>query len=608
MNLIALIVAVICFALFMVVLLINRRLQKTVADRDAEAARLQQHHQAESNRISQEAQKALADAQKLIDEEHIQLEKETERIRQHYDAEARRIQTSADEQVAAIRAELEPLRKFENLREPEVEAQRFLTQAITEANGLREEAQKLLTLAHAAGADERAKATAKAKEICQQGEAMLAQATRDAGRILAQAEQRATEIGGEAYEALREKQLLEKAVIAIRNVIGGYGDRYIIPTRSLLDDLASDFGHTAAGESLKAAREQSRRMVEEGQAAECKYVEANRRETAIRFVIDAFNGRVDAILSRVKHDNAGTLEQEMRDAFNLVNLNGNAFRDARVLPAYLDARLHELKWAVVVQELRLREREEQQRIKEQIREEEKARREYERAIREAAKEEELLRQAMDKAQAQIQKASTEERAKFESQLRDLEQKLKEAEERNQRAISMAQQTKRGHVYIISNIGSFGENVYKIGLTRRLEPLDRIRELGDSSVPFEFDVHALIFSEDAPALETRLHKHFVLAQLNKVNHRKEFFRAELSHIRTETEKLGLIPKWTMTAAATEYRETLAIDKVIAQDPAKREAWVSRQLQLEVLDHALGASEEGRDTRTPAPNEAITVPSS
>jgi hypothetical protein len=101
---------------------------------------------------------------------------------------------------------------------------------------------------------------------------------------------------------------------------------------------------------------------------------------------------------------------------------------------------------------------------------------------------------MEKAQAQIAQATDDQKAKYEQQLVDLAERLRIAEEKNQRALSMAQQTKRGHVYIISNIGSFGEHVYKIGLTRRLEPQDRIRELGDSSVPFEFDIHAMIFSE------------------------------------------------------------------------------------------------------------------
>jgi hypothetical protein len=275
------------------------------------------------------------------------------------------------------------------------------------------------------------------------------------------------------------------------------------------------------------------------------------------------------------------LEQEIRDAFTLVNFNGKAFREARITEEYLTGRLAELKWAATAQQLKMDEREEQRRIKEQIREEEKARKEYERAIRDAAKEEDLLRKAMERAQKQIEQASAEQKAKYEQQLQELTEKLKQAEERNQRAISMAQQTKRGHVYIISNIGSFGENVYKIGLTRRLEPLDRIRELGDSSVPFEFDVHALIFSEDAPGLESQLQKHFLMMQMNKVNFRKEFFRVDLKHIREEVEKLNLGAKWTMTAEAREYHETLAIEKAMKDNPAMRQAWVNRQPELEAV---------------------------
>lgn len=84
---------------------------------------------------------------------------------------------------------------------------------------------------------------------------------------------------------------------------------------------------------------------------------------------------------------------------------------------------------------------------------------------------------------------------------------------------MAQQTRTGHVYVISNIGSFGEHVFKIGMTRRLEPKDRVRELGDASVPFEFDIHAMIFSDDAPTLKRALHRHFLKQQVNKVNPRK-----------------------------------------------------------------------------------------
>ncbi|RYG94227.1 GIY-YIG nuclease family protein [archaeon] len=103
--------------------------------------------------------------------------------------------------------------------------------------------------------------------------------------------------------------------------------------------------------------------------------------------------------------------------------------------------------------------------------------------------------------------------KLQAQIDRLELELLAAQEKKERALSMAQQTKRGHVYVISNIGSFGENVYKIGMTRRLEPLDRVRELGDASVPFQFDVHAMIYSDEARTLENELHKAFTNKKVN-----------------------------------------------------------------------------------------------
>jgi hypothetical protein len=314
-------------------------------------------------------------------------------------------------------------------------------------------------------------------------------------------------------------------------------------------------------------------MVKEHLAAACDYVEDNRRTTAINFVVDAFNGKVDSILSKSKKDNYGKLEQQIRDAYALVNYNGKAFRNARISEEYLDARLQELHWAVIVQELRAKEQEEQREARERMREEEKARRDFERAQKAAEKEEAMLKKTMEKAQAMLEKASEEQRAQYEAQLADLAQKLQEAEEKNQRAISMAQQTKRGNVYVISNIGSFGENVYKVGMTRRLDPLDRVRELGDASVPFKFDVHAIIESEDAPALEHTLHQELALMQMNKVNPRKEFFKVSLADIRKLVEKHGLNVSWTMAAEAAEYRETMAIEEQMKNDPAVQARWMA-----------------------------------
>ena len=352
--------------------------------------------------------------------------------------------------------------------------------------------------------------------------------------------------------------MLDQSIKAIRNMVDGYGDRYVVPTRSILDELASDFGHLAAGESLRIAREQSRQMVELGVAGTCDYVEVDRKEKAVRFVLDAFNGKVDSILSDIKHDNHGTLMQQIRDSFNVVNLNGHAFRKARILPTYLENRLSELRWGVVVQELRRKEREEQRILQEQIREEEKARRDFERAQQEARREEELLKKAIEQARIEADKSTIEEREKYAQQLADLEKRLGDAEAKNQRALSMAQQTRSGNVYIISNIGSFGEQVLKIGMTRRLEPMDRIWELSDASVPFDFDVHAMISSDDAPTLERRLHERFDNHRVNKVNTRKEFFRVPIDELRSFVREQGLEATFTLAAEASEYRETLALD--------------------------------------------------
>jgi hypothetical protein len=396
----------------------------------------------------------------------------------------------------------------------------------------------------------------------------MVQANADAAKLLAAAEVRAHEVGGEAYEALQSKDALEQAVKAISNVIDGYGDRYIVPTRSAIDDLAEGYGHLAAGQSLQVARENTRQMVMRGEAGACDYAEGERREKAIRFVVDAFNGRVEGILSRAKHDNCGVLQQEIRDAFALVNLNGVAFKNARILQPYLDSRLSELRWAVAAHELKQREREQQRALQEQMREDEKVRREIERAQREAEKEEQLIKQAVEKAQQQVAAASAEERQQFEQQLAEVQRELAEAHERNQRKLSMAQQTRAGNVYIVSNIGSFGDDVVKIGLTRRLVPQDRIRELGDASVPFEFDVHAMIQSEDAPTLERELHAQFEEYRVNKVNYRKEFFRVPLQSIRDFVAARRLEATFTMAAEAHEYRESLALAKM---SPEERERY-------------------------------------
>lgn len=468
-----------------------------------------------------------------------------------------------EEEISDLQKQLQmkvrELERFKDIVDVEAEAVRLSTEATTERNRLLQVAQSRVN----------------------QAESRLANAIADANRIVATANERAQGIAGDAMEAMGKAKQYADAAKAMKNIIAGYGDAYIVPTYHLLDDLAEEFGFTEAGQKLKAAREHTKLLVKSGRAASCDYAEANRRETAIRFVTDAFNGKVDSILSRSKSDNHGKLEQEILDAAAVVTQLGAPFRNARVNDEYLRARLEELRWGVTAKLLKDQEREEQRQMREQMREEEKARREYERAIKDAEKEESTLRKALDKAYGQVAAASAAERADFEARLALLQDQLAAAEDKNRRALSMAQQTRAGHVYVISNTGSFGEEIFKIGMTRRLEPLDRVRELGDASVPFEFDVHAMIFSDNAPGLEKQLHRHFLREQVNKVNPRKEFFRIDLPSIRKELESLGVETQWTMIAQALEYRESLRIEDQIRENPAVAAEWTRHQLAVEEI---------------------------
>lgn len=275
-----------------------------------------------------------------------------------------------------------------------------------------------------------------------------------------------------------------------------------------------------------------------------------------RLLITAFNTECDYLISKVNSKNyEATLTRIEKLAEQLekrlVSLEIGISLD------YVELKMKEctVYYQYICQ--KAAEAEEQREIRAQIREEVAAQREIERALKEAEKEERLIQQAMEKARKELEMATAEQRQQFEEQLEDLETKLAEAEARGERALSMAQQTKRGHVYIISNIGSFGKDIVKIGMTRRLEPLDRVKELGDASVPFPFDVHAMILSENAPALEKEMHQHFEMTSVNKVNNRKEFFEVPIKDIRSYLEEKDVDVHWTMTAEATEYRQSLAI---------------------------------------------------
>ncbi|MBT2584220.1 DUF4041 domain-containing protein [Planococcus sp. ISL-109] len=281
----------------------------------------------------------------------------------------------------------------------------------------------------------------------------------------------------------------------------------------------------------------------------------------IKMTIYSFNTDCDNAISKAKFNNIDSIEKRIRGSYTKLN-KMNAKNKIEIKGEYLELKLAELHLAYEYELIKEEEREEQRRIKEEMREEQKALKEIEALKKKIEKEETHFMQEISSLKLRLDSSSVEERAAIQHKILELEAKLALVEKDKEDVLNREQNTRAGYVYIISNIGSFGEYVYKIGMTRRLEPLDRVKELGDASVPFIFDVHAMIFSEDAPTLENALHKAFHHRRLNKVNERKEFFRVSLEEISDVViQNHNKVVEFTKLAEAEHYRETLMLDKTL-----------------------------------------------
>lgn len=209
-------------------------------------------------------------------------------------------------------------------------------------------------------------------------------------------------------------------------------------------------------------------------------------------------------------------------------------------------------------------KEEQRALREQMKQEAEERRALEQERRKVEQEESKYNAQIE--QLRVKEASeTDESAlqKLRARIAELESQRQQIQEKKAQ-ITNLQNGKAGHVYIISNLGSFGDDVFKIGMTRRLEPMDRVHELGNASVPFEFDVHTLIFSQDAPALETALHKRFNQQRVNKVNLRKEFFRVSIDDLEQAVLEYDPTAEFRRTMAAEQYYQSINRNEVVELD--------------------------------------------
>lgn len=251
-----------------------------------------------------------------------------------------------------------------------------------------------------------------------------------------------------------------------------------------------------------------------------------------KLFLRAFNSDCEDTISKVKYSNYDmSLKKIYQSAESIQKLG--TMMSLSITPQYINSKVEELRLSFEYQQKKQEEKEAQKAARAEMREAARLQKEIEAQRKKIEKEQTHYQTAYEKLLKQLESDPNnddllQKKSEIESQLADIDKAIKDIDyrEANQRA---------GYVYIISNIGAFGENVYKIGMTRRLDPQDRIDELGDASVPFNFDVHAMIFSHDAPALESALHKAFENRKLNMVNTRREFFNVTLDEIKEVVKK-------------------------------------------------------------------------
>lgn len=317
-------------------------------------------------------------------------------------------------------------------------------------------------------------------------------------------------------------------------------------------------------QEIKRIRDRQKAMVSAKTSTLCPtdwQVDGNRAkgQTMInrqtRLTMRAFNNECEAAIANTRWNNVNAMEKRILNAAKQID-KSNESMNLHINDQYVSLKLDELHATHEYRERLKVEKEERAELARAEREEKKLLAEAEAAER----EEERYQKLLDKARS--------EAGVDEGRIAELEAALAEAHTISQRARAMAEMTKSGYVYIISNIGSFGEDVVKIGLTRRLEPDDRVKELGDASVPFGFDTHAMIYSDEAPALESALHKEFSDRRVNASNMRKEFFRVSLEEVEEAVKRLAPSASFFSDREAQEWHETISRRKETLKDIARR----------------------------------------
>ena len=356
----------------------------------------------------------------------------------------------------------------------------------------------------------------------------------------------------EVVQLREEKEELEKA-------IAEYNAKDTINVSSIAEVPRHEFANSSfCKDALEDVRNNQKVMIENGTAiisskdwvvGGSKIKGRKMVSDTIKMMLKSFNNGSDYIIGSLKYATYTSSKNKLDKLFKDIN-RLNEVNAIRISKDYYDLKMEELELAFRYAEMKEEEKEEQRRVREQMREEAKRQEEIEEMKKRIEKEQKHYENELERAL---------EKEKDAELIRKLRERIAELEESKKDVKKLEATVKAGYVYIISNEGSFGEDVYKIGTTRRLNPFDRVDELGNASVPFKFDVHGMIFSEDCFELEAKLHKIFDAKRVNKVNKRKEFFNVSLDEIvAVVNDKLGLNVEFTMEAIAKDYREGMMLD--------------------------------------------------
>lgn len=320
-------------------------------------------------------------------------------------------------------------------------------------------------------------------------------------------------------------------------------------------------------DKLKEVRQEQKEMIKNKDAAICHTnweIDGDRRagiaatNSYFKQILRSFNNEAEVIINKVRYSNLEASIKRLQRSYDQLNKIYSRNK-VEITEEYYDLKLDELYIAYEYKQKKQEEKEELREQKEREKEEKRIQKQLQKEKEKYEDQNYDLEYEISQIQIELEEAAAKEQAKLKGEIERLKKELQENNEKIEE-IEEKEISKAGYVYIISNIGSFGENVFKIGVTRRDDPSKRVQELSNASVPFKYDSHLYIFSEDAFALERELHERFNTKRVNKVNSRKEFFKITMDDIKQIVEEnKENVHGFKEYPEAEEYKDTLKIEQ-------------------------------------------------